>query len=160
MTYIQVSEKTRGDVAQLVRALPCHGRGRGFEPRRPRHTSHVEQGTYGSVVTHHNPIHNVIEPDDFDVLFCSSERQECPETKSLLRCSLTAVILRGMNLVLGKRMRASLTVMTRKVHRTDISSVFDFQLRVTAKAHLLLTPVHLWQPAQLACRAVASKAGR
>jgi hypothetical protein len=25
-----------GDVAQLVRALPCHGRGRGFEPRRPR----------------------------------------------------------------------------------------------------------------------------
>jgi hypothetical protein len=27
-----------GDVAQLVRALPCHGRGRGFEPRRPRHT--------------------------------------------------------------------------------------------------------------------------
>jgi hypothetical protein len=29
--------KERGDVAQLVRALPCHGRGRGFEPRRPRH---------------------------------------------------------------------------------------------------------------------------
>ena len=28
-----------GDVAQLVRALPCHGRGRGFEPRRPRHDS-------------------------------------------------------------------------------------------------------------------------
>ena len=28
-----------GDVAQLVRALPCHGRGRGFEPRRPRHHS-------------------------------------------------------------------------------------------------------------------------
>ena len=28
--------KERGDVAQLVRALPCHGRGRGFEPRRPR----------------------------------------------------------------------------------------------------------------------------
>jgi hypothetical protein len=27
-----------GDVAQLVRALPCHGRGRGFEPRRPRHS--------------------------------------------------------------------------------------------------------------------------
>ena len=31
--------KCRGDVAQLVRALPCHGRGRGFEPRRPRHES-------------------------------------------------------------------------------------------------------------------------
>src|SRR5215472_14325006 len=30
--------KRAGDVAQLVRALPCHGRGRGFEPRRPRHT--------------------------------------------------------------------------------------------------------------------------
>src|SRR5450631_4340184 len=29
--------KESGDVAQLVRALPCHGRGRGFEPRRPRH---------------------------------------------------------------------------------------------------------------------------
>ena len=31
--------KESGDVAQLVRALPCHGRGRGFEPRRPRHHS-------------------------------------------------------------------------------------------------------------------------
>ena len=70
-------------------------------------------------MTHHNPIHNVIEPDDFDFLLRSSERQECPETKCLLRCSLTAIILRGMNLVLGKRMRASLTVMTRKAHRTD-----------------------------------------
>jgi hypothetical protein len=35
-----------GDVAQLVRALPCHGRGRGFEPRRPRHTF---QMTYGMI---------------------------------------------------------------------------------------------------------------
>ena len=26
----------RGGVAQLVRALPCHGRGRGFESRRSR----------------------------------------------------------------------------------------------------------------------------
>jgi hypothetical protein len=27
-----------GGVAQLVRALPCHGRGYGFEPRHSRHT--------------------------------------------------------------------------------------------------------------------------
>src|SRR6202035_1183871 len=32
----QVVEKHLGDVVQLVRMLPCHGRGRGFEPRRPR----------------------------------------------------------------------------------------------------------------------------
>ena len=30
----------RGDVVQLVRTLPCHGRGRGFESRRPRHSFH------------------------------------------------------------------------------------------------------------------------
>jgi hypothetical protein len=29
-------EKQSGDVVQLVRTLPCHGRGRGFESRRPR----------------------------------------------------------------------------------------------------------------------------
>src|SRR5215471_9231160 len=29
----------RGGVAQLVRALPCHGRGYGFEPRRSRQSS-------------------------------------------------------------------------------------------------------------------------
>ena len=28
----------RGAVAQLIRALPCHGRGRGFESRRSRKT--------------------------------------------------------------------------------------------------------------------------
>ncbi len=28
----------RGDVVQLVRTLPCHGRGREFESRRPRHS--------------------------------------------------------------------------------------------------------------------------
>src|SRR5215469_15685572 len=28
----------RGVVVQLVRTLPCHGRGRGFESRRPRHS--------------------------------------------------------------------------------------------------------------------------
>jgi hypothetical protein len=29
-------KKQSGDVVQLVRTLPCHGRGRGFESRRPR----------------------------------------------------------------------------------------------------------------------------
>src|ERR1017187_8703581 len=29
----------RGDVVQLVRTLPCHGRGREFESRRPRQSS-------------------------------------------------------------------------------------------------------------------------
>ena len=36
--FCEVVEFPVGDVAQLVRALPCHGRGRGFEPRRPRHS--------------------------------------------------------------------------------------------------------------------------
>ena len=43
--------KESGDVAQLVRALPCHGRGRGFEPRRPRHTFQMTYGKYGPIVT-------------------------------------------------------------------------------------------------------------
>ena len=30
-----------GDVVQLVRTLPCHGRGRGFESRRPRHSMYI-----------------------------------------------------------------------------------------------------------------------
>ena len=30
-----------GGVAQLVRALPCHGRGYGFEPRRSRHSFYL-----------------------------------------------------------------------------------------------------------------------
>ena len=33
----QVADSTVGDVVQLVRTLPCHGRGREFESRRPRH---------------------------------------------------------------------------------------------------------------------------
>jgi hypothetical protein len=37
-----------GDVAQLVRALPCHGRGRGFEPRRPRHKPKENKGFMAS----------------------------------------------------------------------------------------------------------------
>ena len=36
--FHQVLVFERGDVVQLVRTLPCHGRGRGFESRRPRHS--------------------------------------------------------------------------------------------------------------------------
>ena len=36
-----IEEVVVGDVVQLVRMLPCHGRGRGFEPRRPRHTKQI-----------------------------------------------------------------------------------------------------------------------
>ena len=43
---LPVVARQPGDVAQLVRALPCHGRGRGFEPRRPRHSF---QETYGVI---------------------------------------------------------------------------------------------------------------
>ena len=39
--FLTASDKlnvtTRGDVVQSVRTLPCHGRGREFESRRPRH---------------------------------------------------------------------------------------------------------------------------
>ena len=30
-----------GVVVQLVRTLACHARGRGFEPRRPRHEKNL-----------------------------------------------------------------------------------------------------------------------
>ena len=36
--YLIQSNDQVGDVVQLVRTLPCHGRGRGFESRRPRHS--------------------------------------------------------------------------------------------------------------------------
>jgi hypothetical protein len=47
----RLKENNSGDVAQLVRALPCHGRGRGFEPRRPRHTFQSTYGMFGYQVT-------------------------------------------------------------------------------------------------------------
>src|SRR5277367_7057901 len=37
--------KQIGDVVQLVRTLPCHGRGRGFESRRPRHSFQRRNGS-------------------------------------------------------------------------------------------------------------------
>src|SRR5580698_4963105 len=39
--YSITRRKQVGDVVQLVRTLPCHGRGRGFESRRPRHSFQV-----------------------------------------------------------------------------------------------------------------------
>src|ERR1035437_4219018 len=34
----QIVDLASGDVVQLVRTLPCHGRGREFESGRPRHS--------------------------------------------------------------------------------------------------------------------------
>ena len=36
--FLKPIAKQAGDVVQLVRTLPCHGRGREFESRRPRHS--------------------------------------------------------------------------------------------------------------------------
>ena len=38
MLRLAITRGRFGDVVQLVRTLPCHGRGRGFESRRPRHS--------------------------------------------------------------------------------------------------------------------------
>ena len=50
-TMVNFTDLRNGLVAQLVRALACHARGRGFEPHPSRHFRHasvaqlVEQGT-------------------------------------------------------------------------------------------------------------------
>src|SRR5205814_6771760 len=36
LSFFALSRAQEGALAQLVRALPCHGRGCGFEPRRLR----------------------------------------------------------------------------------------------------------------------------
>ncbi len=50
--YLQ-SQKTNGVVVQLVRILPCHGRGRGFESRphrfklvKPFVNQHIAKGFF------------------------------------------------------------------------------------------------------------------
>ena len=42
-----------GFVAQLVRALPCHGRGREFESRRIRHKE-LKQDPWGLILILYN----------------------------------------------------------------------------------------------------------
>jgi hypothetical protein len=39
-----------GDVVQLVRTLPCHGRGREFESRRPRHSFQRSCFNFGQTI--------------------------------------------------------------------------------------------------------------
>ena len=56
--------RASGVVVQLVRTLPCHGRGRGFESRRPRHflsSSYKEMATRSSRCS--NPHFHWIAPD-------------------------------------------------------------------------------------------------
>jgi hypothetical protein len=48
-----------GVVVQLVRTLPCHGRGRGFESRRPRHVFKHLRVLWKNVV--HKKVHNKLE---------------------------------------------------------------------------------------------------
>jgi hypothetical protein len=43
----------RGDVVQLVRTLPCHGRGREFESRRPRQFFPKQLGGFDSNLRGH-----------------------------------------------------------------------------------------------------------
>ena len=56
----QVFQILSGDVAQLVRALPCHGRGRGFEPRRPRHSFHEAWERMALAAPTHNPARDLV----------------------------------------------------------------------------------------------------
>ncbi len=65
MALRQALDSTVGDVVQLVRTLPCHGRGREFESRRPRHSF---QGVTGRDTGNSNPqsnphlLHRYIHP--------------------------------------------------------------------------------------------------
>jgi len=42
-----VMDESREEIRSYGFPVPCHGRGRGFEPRRPRHTFQKTYGTYG-----------------------------------------------------------------------------------------------------------------
>jgi hypothetical protein len=79
-------------------ASNCHGRGRGFEPRRPRHTFQKSCGTYGSYVTTksgHKYGHNRLLSLHFEPVLLN---QLCPrlfprsKSSSLQPCSSLAVL--------------------------------------------------------------------
>src|SRR4029077_2632877 len=55
--FDEVLSFERGDVVQLVRTLPCHGRGRGFESRRPRHSFQKSYSAFGQIGAIHKKIH-------------------------------------------------------------------------------------------------------
>ena len=48
--FSEVVDLASGDVVQLVRTLPCHGRGRGFESRRPRHSYQTTCADFGETI--------------------------------------------------------------------------------------------------------------
>src|SRR4029453_14040648 len=47
ISNLKSASPPRGVVVQLVRPLPCHGRGRGFESRPPPHPSLALRASYG-----------------------------------------------------------------------------------------------------------------
>jgi hypothetical protein len=48
--------RTQGDVVQLVRTPACHVGGRGFEPRRPRHSFQSFPGSSNRHFRHVSPL--------------------------------------------------------------------------------------------------------
>ena len=67
--------KTFGIVAQLVRALPCHGRGRGFDSRRFRHKPSILFLTNLRVINHPKwVIFDAQKPSATIIIFSQSHR--------------------------------------------------------------------------------------
>ena len=74
------TRERNGDVVQLVRTLPCHGRGRGFESRRPRHSfewfTKDPENRSGSNSISHLPI-RCLDPSEETNLSASGSRLIC-----------------------------------------------------------------------------------